>query len=71
MALTPMEQWKLDHYLKAVGRMTADEALEMALMSEDFASQVGPFDMAYAKFKNDQIEFFKYAELLEKENYHG
>jgi len=66
-----MEQWKLDRYLEKVGRMTADQALEMALMSEDFANQVGPFDMAYAKFKNDQVEFFKYAELLEKEANHA
>lgn len=67
MALNAVEQRKLSKYLEHVGRMTSDEALQLALEAEQIAKDVGPTDYAFAKFKNDEIHFFEYAELLEKE----
>jgi hypothetical protein len=62
-----MEQYTLEFYLEKVGRITVNEAMQLALEAEDFATQVGPQDIAYRKFKNDTEHFFRYAELLEQE----
>lgn len=58
---------KLEMYRKQIGAMSADEALALALESEQFANDCGRGDIAYPTFNRQKEIFINYAELLEKE----
>lgn len=61
------EEDRLKFYISRVGRMTVDEAMQIALEAEDIYKHMSPLDIAYKKFKGDADHFFEYARLLEKE----
>lgn len=64
--LNPLEQWKFKRFQQLYGEMTADLALDLAIQSEDFCTACGPFDIAYKKLKQDQLNFEQYALLIER-----
>lgn len=61
------EEDRLKFYISRVGRMTVDEAMQVALEAEDICKHMSHTDIAYNKFKSDADHFFEYARLLEKE----
>jgi hypothetical protein len=67
ITLTVLEAEKLRLYKKRIGAMTAAEALELAMESEQFMRDCGPFDAAFEHFARSCREMTNYAELLEKE----
>lgn len=66
--LTSLEQRKLQLMLtdERLKGLSSQEALELAIQAEEFASMCGPFDPAFAKFKGDQLRLEALAALLEK-----
>lgn len=67
MALTKIEEYKLNFMKRVIGPMTSREALELAIMYEEHKKDVGPFDQAFSLFAEQQRKFEEYALLLEKE----
>ena len=65
--MTKLDLMKLKHYRAKIGEMTSQEALEIALLSELTCKDIGPFDPAFTMFKQRELDFTAYAELLEKE----
>lgn len=64
--LSNFETKKLAAFEKMFGTMSSEEALKVALESEQIARDCGPFDFAYPKFIDDTKQFETYAVLLEK-----
>jgi hypothetical protein len=65
--MTKYDIMRLNHYRGRFGAMTSEEALLIALDADQFKRDMGPFDPAFRKFAQDEIDFTSYAELLEKE----
>lgn len=63
--MTPLQQWKLAHFEKAIGPLSSTEALTLAIEAEQITKTCGPFDPAYAVIKQQQLQLEQYAELLE------
>lgn len=66
--LTKLEQMKLDFFKERFGKMSVDEALNLAIDAEYYCNACGPFDVAFPKFKREQLDFENYALLLERSN---
>lgn len=65
--LTALEGQKLRFYKKRIGEMNSSEALALAMDSEQFMKDCGPFDIAFPHFAQSREDLINYAELLEKE----
>lgn len=65
--MTKLETMKLKFYRDRLGDMKSKEAMEIALCAEQTLRDIGAFDPAVSHFAQEQIDFFNYAELLEKE----
>ena len=66
MSLSMLEQRKLKLYQEKFGITNIDECLTLAIESESFAKNCGPFDPAFSKFSQDCRELQELALLLEK-----
>lgn len=64
--ITKLEQMKLEYFQKRFGKMGANEALNLAIDAEYFCNACGPFDVAFPRFKREQLDFETYALLIEK-----
>jgi hypothetical protein len=65
--MTKFDLMKLNHYRGRFGAMSSAEALMIALDAAQFMQDMGPFDLAFKKFAQDERDFIEYADLLEKE----
>jgi len=63
--MTPKQLSTLESYQRALGTMTSQEALEIAIQAEQFAKDCGVSDIAYPRFAHEAKVFLDYAELLE------
>ena len=64
--MTPFQLFKLARFELQFGKMTSEEALNLALNSEDIKRSLAPFDPAILHFSDEQTHLFNYAELLER-----
>lgn len=62
--MNEMKLKKLEIMKGKVGKMTSDEALNMAIHFDQIAKDVGVFDMAYSMFIANRDGYMSYAELL-------
>lgn len=67
--MEPLQKWKLDRYKKEFGEMTIDEAMQLAIESEEHKIACGPFAPAFGWMATQQRAFEEYALLLEKEHH--
>jgi hypothetical protein len=65
--MTKFDLMRINRYRGKFGAMTSSEALLIALDASQFKQGMRPFDPAFRKFAQDEIDFTEYAELLEKE----
>lgn len=65
--LTSSEKQTLDALKQKVGKLTSEEALELAIQADDFLKTMGSSDPAYQHFFQQRAGFLLYAELVEKE----
>lgn len=64
--MTPRDKLRLDYYEGVLGKMTSDEALELAIRCEELA-KLNPADMGFnKKFFSDAQMLQEYALLLER-----
>lgn len=67
MALTKLEDARLERYIIAYGAMESSmQCLGYAINAEQTCRDLGPFDPAYAYFCKEKRGYEEYAELLEK-----
>lgn len=59
-------QLKLLHFERKYGKLTKDEALQLAIDADKFKTDCGVFDIAFSKFAEDTRGMLEYAELLER-----
>lgn len=64
--LSKIEEFKFNRLQAKFGSMSSSEALAIALESEQICKDLKPFDIAFTKFKQDELDSFIYAQLLEK-----
>lgn len=67
--MEPMQKWKLNRYKKKFGEMTIDEAIQLAIESEEHKIACGPSDSAFGWMATQQHALEEYALLLEKEHH--
>lgn len=73
--LTPLEEMKFNHLTKNIYagknetvRMTYEEIIELAKLSQNFLNDLPPLDPAYQHFFNQKNLWWDYAELLHKKD---
>ena len=60
------DKQELIRYRESLGDMSSNEALQLAIDAEQIAKDCGPQDIAFIRFKREQVVFETYAQLLEK-----
>ncbi len=65
--MTLLEAKKLQMFRDRFGPLSSDQALQLAIDTEQICQDCGPFDMAYTGLKMQQLAMEEYAALLEKE----
>jgi len=64
--MNELERIRLARLKKELGEISVEEALDLAILAEDYKNMCGPFDEAYPTFAKQQVVFEEYALLLEK-----
>lgn len=62
---TSLDGMKLKLFERKYGPMTSKQAFQLAIEAEQTAKDCGPMDVATPHFIQQQIDFEKYAALLE------